>query len=208
MIKLICTDFDGVLFDGCDMHFEVLNRAIFEVAGEKYVINREQHERAFNGLPTKRKLEILTESKDLDPELHYEINKRKQLFTNDYIETNIKPCDKLIKIFENIPKDIKLYCVSNAIKNTVVAGLKCLNIYNYFNEIISNEDVKRPKPSPEPYLTAIIRAGASVFNTLIFEDSDVGVQSARDSGAKVIKVKDHQMFLDEAESYINLYCRT
>ena len=62
--KLIIFDLDGVLIDSRDMHYDALNRALAKV-DEKYIITREEHLSAYDGLPTTRKLELLTEKKDL-----------------------------------------------------------------------------------------------------------------------------------------------
>ena len=58
MIKAITFDMDGVLIDAREWHFEALNEAL-ELFG--YNISRARHLGEFDGLPTKNKLEKLTE---------------------------------------------------------------------------------------------------------------------------------------------------
>ena len=57
-----------------------------------------------------------------------------------------------------------------------------------FDLILAGEDVKQGKPSPEIYATVISRMGVTAMETIIFEDSNVGLQAAQASGAHFIKV--------------------
>ena len=80
--KLVIFDLDGVLIDSRDMHYDALNRALAKV-DKKYIITREEHLSVYDGLPTTRKLELLTENKGL-PVVEYDnIWQDKQLATLD-----------------------------------------------------------------------------------------------------------------------------
>ena len=68
---LIIFDLDGVLVDACEWHKIALNEALKEVAG--FEIGEEEHKSTFNGLPTKVKLKMLTDSNRLTSDLHEKI---------------------------------------------------------------------------------------------------------------------------------------
>jgi beta-phosphoglucomutase-like phosphatase (HAD superfamily) len=55
-------DLDGVLLDSRELHYEALNEAIIKRSSELYVINPEEHLSTYDGLPTRRKLELLSAS--------------------------------------------------------------------------------------------------------------------------------------------------
>ena len=59
MIKLIIFDLDGVLVDARELHYNALNKAL-EAIDKKYVIDREEHLSTYDGLSTKKKLNLLT----------------------------------------------------------------------------------------------------------------------------------------------------
>src|SRR6185312_9502199 len=88
MIKSVIFDMDGVLIDAKEWHYEALNRAL-QLFG--YEINRYEHLTAFDGLPTKRKLEMLSLVNDLPIQLHDFINEMKQLYTMELVNTRCKP---------------------------------------------------------------------------------------------------------------------
>ena len=55
--------------------------------------------------------------------------------------------------------------------------------------ILSGADVERPKPAPDCFLEAMRREGCTPRETLIFEDSPIGIEAARRSGASYFVVK-------------------
>jgi beta-phosphoglucomutase-like phosphatase (HAD superfamily) len=54
--------------------------------------------------------------------------------------------------------------------------------------MVSNEDVSKPKPDPEMYLSAMARLGVGPEECLIVEDNEHGVRAAKASGAHVLVV--------------------
>ena len=67
MIKAVIFDMDGVLIDAREWHYEALNRALRLFGME---ISRTDHLTTFDGLPTRRKLEMLSSTNGLPVELH------------------------------------------------------------------------------------------------------------------------------------------
>ncbi|MCX6450117.1 MAG: HAD family phosphatase [Actinobacteria bacterium] len=59
---------------------------------------------------------------------------------------------------------------------------------DYFDLVVSSDDVVNTKPDPECYLKAANYFGVDIANCLILEDSKTGVMSAAASGAKVIAI--------------------
>src|SRR5580698_402296 len=88
MIKAVIFDMDGVLIDAKEWHYEALNRAL---ALFGFQISRYDHLTAYDGLPTKTKLEMLSLEKKLPRELHPFINKMKQSYTMEIVHSKCKP---------------------------------------------------------------------------------------------------------------------
>ncbi len=59
-----------------------------------------------------------------------------------------------------------------------------------FRTVIGADQVQRPKPDPEIYLTAAERLGADPRACLALEDSEYGVRAAHAAGMTVIQVPD------------------
>jgi HAD superfamily hydrolase (TIGR01509 family) len=186
MIKqLIIFDLDGVLVSTKNIHFESLNKSL----PDKYKISVSDHIDRYDGLPTIKKLKLLTKEKSLPIELYDQINKQKQEFTFDLIRSSIIKDKRLKNILKQLKKDgFKIYVASNAIRETVKLLLYYTGLIEYVDYFISNQDIINPKPNPEIYLRCMIHAGVSPSETLIIEDSPRGIESASKSGANVLIV--------------------
>lgn len=188
-IKAVIFDLDGVLVDATELHYLALNRAL-ESFG--YTIERKEHISTYNGLPTKRKLQILTQKKSLPENLHDKINKLKQKFV---IEEILSHCEEYCYFHKQYmmlrlkAAGYKIAVCSNSIRETLELMLEKTDLLKFCEFFISNEDVEKPKPDPEMYLTAMKRLGVTPAETLIVEDSPVGLAAARASGAHVFEVK-------------------
>lgn len=82
MIKAVIFDMDGVLIEAKDWHYEALNKAL-NLFG--HTISRHDHLTTYDGLPTSRKLNMLSVEHDLPVELHNFINEMKQAYTMEIV---------------------------------------------------------------------------------------------------------------------------
>ena len=180
MIKLVIFDLDGVLVEARDIHYHALNRALSTI-DNNYIINRDEHLSTYDGLPTKKKLEILSKEKGLPKESHREVWERKQECTSEIIKEHIKPEDhkSIRKVLASLKRSgYTVYCASNSIRSSVKLMLLCAGYMEYIDEYFSNEDVNSPKPHAEIYLRCMVRAGVNPKECLVVEDSHVGRKSA------------------------------
>ena len=200
--KLFIFDLDGVLINSRDMHYAALNKALAEV-DLKYLIKYSEHLSTYDGLPTRRKLEILSEKEDFPESLHSQVAKSKQKHTKELLR-EIEESEKLKKICQYLSdKGYRMAVASNAVRDTVFAALESLGIKGYISFVASNEDVKNPKPYPEMYWRCMIHCNAIPRNTIICEDSHVGRQAAIDSGANLLAVEDpDDLTFEKVKGYI------
>jgi HAD superfamily hydrolase (TIGR01509 family) len=62
-------------------------------------------------------------------------------------------------------------------------------LIHYFDLILSNQDIKNPKPDPEIYNKCISMLGLLPEECLIVEDNENGIKAAISSGANLFIVK-------------------
>ncbi len=96
---------------------------------------------------------------------------------------------KTYNLFFKLSKKYKLAIATNAVNETLSLCTKKLKIRKFCDYLISNENVKNPKPHPEIYLKCLIELGLKPKETLIIEDSHYGRVSAQDSGCNLMPVK-------------------
>ena len=189
MIRLIVFDLDGVLVTTKELHYYSLNKAL-ESIDEKYIITMSEHHEIYDGLPTARKLNLLTENKGFPEKFHKQVYTAKQKYTFDLIREKIKRDDRLIGVVKNLKNDgYKVYVASNAIRETVKLLLYYTGIIEYIDYFVSNEDVVNGKPSSEIYLKCMIHAGVNPDETLIVEDSPKGIESGQNAKGQLLVVK-------------------
>lgn len=188
MNTLVIFDLDGVLIDSREIHFDTLNYALGQI-DEKYIITKEEHLSIYDGLPTTRKLDLLSENKGLPASKHNEIWRLKQEATVAAF-LKLEPDYELIHYFKQLKKQGYYIAVaSNSIRNTVKTILLKLGLLEYIECFVSNEDVQRNKPFPEMYWQCMIKCNAIPRSTVIIEDSHIGRQGAIDSGATLVSVE-------------------
>jgi HAD superfamily hydrolase (TIGR01509 family) len=187
MIKTIIFDLDGVLVDARELHYEALNRAL-----QKYecTITRDEHLSTYDGLPTTKKLKLLTKNKGLSPKIYDDIWKDKQTQTREIIDKEFTYDERLRGILSRLKKDGYRICVcSNSIRETTKMMLIRRGFMEHIDFLISNQDVMLPKPNPEMFLRAMVKMGVGPKECIIVEDSHVGRQAAFESGGHLCAVE-------------------
>ena len=184
MIKLIIFDLDGVLVEAKQIHYKALNQAL----GKNYSIEWDEHLSTYDGLKTDQKLKILTERKGLPVELYTSIWNKKQQLTLKALR-DLKPNLDIKNTIKQLSKEgYKIACCSNSIRKSVLTMLSKLDLIEYMDLILSNEDVKNSKPHPEIYWKAISIMKCLPEEVLIIEDSPYGLLAANRSKSNIMRV--------------------
>ncbi len=186
-IKAILFDMDGVLIDAKEWHYEALNRALglFGMG-----ISRVDHLRTFDGLPTRDKLRILSETSFLPYELHGFINELKQQYTAEEISRNCHPLFQHEYALSRLKKEgYRLAVCSNSIRRTVEMMMEKAELISYLELIMSNEDVTKAKPDPEIYVKTMKKMKINPTECLILEDNQNGLRAAEASGGNIMRVE-------------------
>ncbi len=87
---------------------------------------------------------------------------------------------------ESYQAGIKMAIGSAAIMFNIDFVLDGLNIRNYFQVLVSADDVKKSKPDPETYLKCSEALHMDPADCIVFEDAPKGVESALNAGMKCV----------------------
>ena len=189
MIKTIIFDLDGVLVEAKKLHYDCLNNALFE-EDPKFIIEWNEHLSLYDGLKTNQKLDLLHSNKGLPKDSFIRVWEKKQKLTLESLQ-NLLPSQDLIYCMKKLSEDgYKIVCCSNSIRKTILTVLSKLDIIQYFDLILSNEDVKNSKPHPEIYWKGISMMECLPEETLIIEDSPYGLLAASRSNSNILRVKE------------------
>ena len=191
MIRGILFDLDGVLVNTHKLQSETTLMALENFCKKNNYIKTILNQT----ITTKEKLKILSEAGYIKRNQINKIYKlKKKFFDKKIINKKLFSKEKYNLISKLKKKGFLIAVVTNANFKTTNIILKKLKIKNFLNLVITNKDVKKNKPNPEPYLKAMKTLKLKKKCCIIFEDSPVGLLSARRSGAKVIKTN-HKILL-------------
>ena len=186
MVKAILFDMDGVLIDAKDWHYEALNKALGLFGIE---ISRYDHLHTFDGLPTKVKLKMLSEQYYLPEQIHGFVNQMKQQYTAQMIHEKCHPMFHHEYALSKLHNEgYKIAVCSNSIRSTIELMMEKSMLIDYLDLIVSNEDVKKAKPDPEMYQTAISKFNLKPEECIVVEDNPNGIAAGKASGASVLEV--------------------
>lgn len=177
-------DLDGTLFDTSIANYESYSHALAK-NGHSLKIGLKEFSQICRG---RTYLEFLP---DILPGISVEsclaIHSSKiEVFTLflDCIKVN----DILFSLLCSIRDTWKIALVTSASKNTTYSIISNFNKFDCFDFILTSDDVTNVKPSSEPFLRAMKLANIPSTRTIVFEDSDVGISAAINSGIDYLQV--------------------
>jgi HAD superfamily hydrolase (TIGR01509 family) len=173
-IKWIFFDNDGILVDTESLYFqanrEVLGSIGIDLTKELFVQVSMQQGRSTFGLAQERGIEPATIDR-----LHDIRNQRyAELLSNGvHIMEGVK--ETLNELNANVSMGVVTSC--RKVHFDLIHQQTIL--LNYFNFVITSEDVRHTKPDPEPYLMALEHSGCPASECLVIEDSERGLAAAK-----------------------------
>lgn len=186
MLKLMMLDMDGTLFDTSYVNYYSYK----EVVGEYgYSLEYEFYREICNGRHYKEFLPLFsTEDVELMEIIH---NKKKAVYPK-YLDKARLNTTLLDSMRAAKSRGVHTCLVTTANKQNVIDILKCFEIYDDFELILTQEDIINPKPDPEGFLKAMHHFDVKPSECLIFEDSTVGLEAAKRSGADYMQVYNYR----------------
>jgi len=185
-------DFDGVLANTEPVHHRAWNRTL-EPLGIQ--LDWASYQKNFVGISDEVALRERLHLND-----HRELVARKQAFLRQGLEEAEPILPDTAGLLKELFSIYRLAVVSSSYLSEVEPSLVRFGIRQYFQFLITGEDVQNFKPSPEPYLLAAERLGART--PLVIEDSDAGVASGRAAGFEVLRVSAVDRMAAEVREYL------
>ena len=96
------------------------------------------------------------------------------------------PADEKNRIKLGICSSSKKTMVEKVLKGVFKTMEISESIYNFFDAFATAEDVRRKKPFPDIYLYVINKLNLHTSECLAIEDSEIGINSAKSAGCRVI----------------------
>jgi len=110
------------------------------------------------------------------------------------LDLNLPVVPGSVEAVQKVSSRYPLALVSGSHRREILWSLKKLGIFECFKIILGQEDYPCSKPAPDGYQRALLEIGARPEQTLIFEDSNAGIASARAVGAFVVAIRSTNHF--------------
>uniref|UniRef100_A0A7V0Z4V1 HAD family hydrolase n=1 Tax=candidate division WOR-3 bacterium TaxID=2052148 RepID=A0A7V0Z4V1_UNCW3 len=176
--KAILFDLDGVLVDTYKVWFRLFNRTLrhfgyktitLKVFAQNWGQSTEEDVRIF-----------MPEVKLKDVKRYFSINFPK--FTK-YMKVNLEAKIVLSKLKE---MGLKIGCITNSHRDITKLEIKKAGLKNFFDVVITADDVKRPKPEPDMLLKACKRLRVKVNEVVFIGDTQTDLKTAKKAGCLFI----------------------
>ncbi len=183
--KALLFDIDGTLADTDALHMQAFNQ-IFGPRG--HFFDRARASMELQGFSNASIGERFLP--DEPPERQAAIMAEKEAAFRELASGQIRPLPGLMTLLALADRaDIPMVAVTNAPRVNAEMMLSGLGIVDRFKAVVIGDELPHGKPHPMPYLEGLRAVGAGPGQSLAFEDSRSGIQSAAAAGIATIGIR-------------------
>ena len=187
--RAVLFDLDGTLLDSADLIVTSFTDTCRTVLGR--AVDREETLRTWSW-PVRARFEALAPG-------------RGDELTQAYLRRYFELHDRRARLFPGVPavldglraRGYLLGIVTSKRRATTDAAVRTFGLDRWCQAIVVDEDVRRPKPDPEPVALAARRLGVAPAGALMVGDSVVDIAAGRRAGAATAAALWGTMHLDD-----------
>ena len=175
-------DCDGTIADSMPLHY-IAWTTILADHGCHYP---EELFYAWGGRPVSEIIASLNEMQGTSMPIA-EVMARKEALYEELVH-KLQPVPEVLEHIHHSHGQIPFAVVSGGTRASVTRSLTTLGILDKFDTLVCAGDYTHGKPHPEPFLLAAQRLGIAPEACLVFEDTDLGIQSATAAGMASVRI--------------------
>jgi len=181
--KAYLFDCDGTIADSMPLHYiawtKILSEWNCEFPEDKFY--------AWGGMPIVDILNTLNKEQGLSMPVPELMVQKEALYFELLHE--LQPIPEVLEHILESHGRIPFAVVSGSARDSVEKSLETLGILDKFDTLVCAGDYTNGKPDPEPFLLAAERLGVAPEDCLVFEDTEMGIQSATAAGMASVKIQ-------------------
>jgi|TARA_B100001250_G_scaffold402561_1_gene415821 beta-phosphoglucomutase family hydrolase len=176
-------DCDGTLVDTMPIHFKA-----WSITTKKYgLIFPEDRFYALGGVSPFEVLRILSSEQGMTIDFEAVTREKESLYMQ--LISEAKEIPEVMEIVRANYGKKPMAVASGGTSETVVGILNHCSIKQYFDIIVTSEDVENPKPAPDTFLEAARRMNVAPEKCQAYEDADMGIKSIIAAGMEAIDIR-------------------
>lgn len=178
-------DWDGVVIDSSDQHERSWEMLADEIGKP---MPSDHFKRGF-GMKNQLIIpQILRWTEDPSQIDIYSLRKE-ELYREIIADEGITPLPGVVTLLEMLSyHDVPCAVGSSTHRRNIEVIFDAIGIRDYFQAVVTAEDVNHGKPDPEVFLKSAEKIGINPGNCVVFEDAHVGIEAGLAAGSKVIAV--------------------
>jgi len=184
IVEGLIFDCDGTLADTMPLHWkawqDVLSRHRLQLPEERFY--------ALGGVPSRDILRMLAQEQGIEVD-HLAAAKEKEAAYLPFI-AQVEPIRLVVEIAQAHCGRLQMAVASGGSRPIIEKVLQHLGIRQWFQALVTNEDVVRQKPAPDIFLEAARRIGVPPERCRAYEDTDLGLEAIRAAGMKAVDVRE------------------
>lgn len=180
--KAYLFDCDGTIVDSMPLHYVAWKKAVSEWNCEF----PEELFYAWGGMPVSEIIATLNARQGLAMPVEEIMKHKEELYFESLHE--LKAVPEVLEHIKASHGQIPFAVVSGGTRDSVTRSLETLGILDKFETLVCAGDYTKSKPDAEPFLIAAQRLGVKPEECLVFEDTEMGIQSAKAAGMGWVKI--------------------
>lgn len=187
-VRALLFDFDGVLADTEPLHWQAWREIVQPFGIDLDWVTFRDTCIGVTDSAMLHKLCALADKPVTLDELRAHYPQKRNLFHDLVDGRSLIPAD-LVELLKSLTH-FRLGVVTSSNRAEIESILQKERLLQVLGTVVYGNDVRHHKPDPEPYLLAMEWLGVAACDTIVFEDSAAGMQSARAAGCHVVQVHD------------------
>jgi len=175
-------DCDGTIVDSMPLHYIAWKKAL----AEWNCPFEEELFYSWGGRPVREIITALNEMHGLAMPVDSVAKRKESLYFE--LEDQLKAIPDVIEHIEAKHGHIPLAVVSGSRRTSVLHSLSALGLVEKFDVLVCAEDYARGKPAPDCFLKAAEQLGIAPEDCLVFEDTEMGIEAAKEAGMSWVRV--------------------
>lgn len=176
-------DCDGTLVDSMPLHWRAWNtvcqRHGIDFAEERFY--------AMGGVPSKKILGMLKTEQGLDFDPAQVSREKEEAYLP--LMREVKLIEPVAEIARAHYGKIPLGVATGGRTQFIRPLLEGLGVMDWFDALVTSDDVENPKPAPDTFLKAAALMGVTAEDCRAYEDTDLGMEAIRSAGMEAVDVR-------------------
>lgn len=186
MIKALVFDLDGVIIDSECINTELTLQVLRDVG----VKSDSDEISKFIGMQNEKMWKILIDRHEIKESVEQLMTRQKIYIQERFLNGELEPIDGVTDLLELAKgKKINIALATSAPRDYAEYILNKIKAAEYFDVLLTSDEITKSKPNPEVYITAAEALGLKPEECIAIEDSTAGIQAAKSAGMKCIGYK-------------------